>query len=75
MISTWMLLLGVIFYLIASDKSILNFLYYVTEIINFYFSRKVWWLKNNPDFPWVKWTLNRKYAKIAKQLLDERSNR
>lgn len=64
----WMTLFTIIGYMIVSDKNVADAFTYVFVIIKNRLIREIWWLKNNPSNPIVKYLLWRKSIKLAKEL-------
>jgi hypothetical protein len=54
--------------MIVSDKNVADAFTYVFVIIKNRLIREIWWLKNNPSNPIVKYLLWRKSIKLAKEL-------
>ena len=64
----WMTLFTIIGYMIVSDKNVADAFTYVFVIIKNRLILEIWWLKNNPSNPIVKYLLWRKSIKLAKEL-------
>jgi hypothetical protein len=54
--------------MIVSDKNVVDASVYVFVIIKNRLIREIWWLKNNPSNPIVKYVMWRKSIKLAKEL-------
>lgn len=64
----WITLFTIIGYMIVSDKNVVDASVYVFVIIKNRLIREIWWLKNNPSNPIVKYVMWRKSIKLAKEL-------
>ena len=60
--------------MIVSDKNVADAFVYVFIIIKNRLIREIWWLKNNPSNPIVKYLMWRKSIKLAKELEEELNN-
>jgi len=67
----WIILFTIIGYMIVSDKNVADAFVYVFIIIKNRLIREIWWLKNNPSNPIVKYLMWRKSIKLAKELEKE----
>jgi hypothetical protein len=70
----WIILFTIIGYMIVSDKNVADAFVYVFIIIKNRLIREIWWLKNNPSNPIVKYLMWRKSIKLAKELEEELNN-
>ena len=69
---TWLLLGGVLAYVVAVDDNVYPWLVLNSKIIGIWFKRQWFKLRYNPDSPWMRWSIDRNSDRIAKQLLQER---
>lgn len=67
----WFVVFVVAAYLILSDNSIAAAFSHIFDIVKNRIIREIWWLKNNPDNPVVKYLMWRRSMKLAKELQDE----
>ena len=71
---TWLVLGGVLAYVVAVDDNVYPWLVLNSKIIGIWFKRQWFRLRYNPDSPWVKWEIDHNADRIAKQLINERDN-
>ena len=64
----WLLIFGVILYIITTDQNVAKAFFYVIEWAKTTARKKWWWLMNNPANPVVKYIMYRKNLKLAKEL-------
>jgi DNA modification methylase len=62
------LVFGVILYVIVTDPNVAKAFDYVLKLVNTNIRKELWWLKNNPSNPVVKYMMYRKNLKLAKEL-------
>ena len=62
------LVFGVILYVIVIDSNVAKAFDYVLQLVNTNIRKELWWLKNNPANPVVKYMMYRKNLKLAKEL-------
>ena len=67
----WLLVFGVILYVIVVDPNVARAFDYVLKLVNTNIRRELWWLKNNPANPVVKYIMYRKNLKLAKELREK----
>ena len=67
----WLLVFGVILYVIVVDPNVARAFDYVLKLVNTNIRRELWWLKNNPANPVVKYIMYRKNLKLAKELSEK----
>lgn len=67
----WLLVFGVILYVIVVDPNVAKAFDYVLKLVNTNIRRELWWLKNNPANPVVKYIMYRKNLKLAKELREK----
>ena len=67
----WIAVFSIIGYVIVSDKNVADAFVYIFDITKNRIVRQIWWLKNNPRNPIVKYLMWRRAYKIAKELQDE----
>jgi len=71
----WIIVFSIIGYVIVTDKSVASAFVYVFDIIKNRIVREIWWIKNNPRNPIVKYLMWRRSMKLAKELQKELTNR
>ena len=59
---------AIISYIIISDRNVLDAFVYIFDIVKNRIIREIWWIKNNPSNPIVKYLMWRKSLKLAKEL-------
>ena len=67
----WFAIFAIVSYIIISDRNVADAFVYVFDIIKNRIIRQIWWLKNNPQTPWVKYSMWRRSNQLAKELMDE----
>jgi hypothetical protein len=67
----WILLFIIAAYLIITDDSVSQSVYYVSKLFKFQYEKTKWWLLNNPKNPIVRYLMWRRAIKIAKELEEE----
>lgn len=67
----WIVIFSIIGYTIVIDKNVADAFVYIFGIIKNRIIREVWWLKNNPSNPIVKYLMWKKSIKLAKELEKE----
>lgn len=67
----WILLFIVAAYLIITDSSISQSVYYISKLFKFQYEKIKWWLINNPKNPIVKYLIWKRAMKMAKELEEE----
>ena len=67
----WLTVFSIIAYIIISDRNVADAFVYIFDIIKNNFVRQIWWLKNNPSHPIVKYLMWRRSNQLAKELMDE----
>lgn len=58
-------------YLIVTDKSVSQAFVYIFDLTKNKIVREIWWIKNNPANPIVKYLMWRRSMKLAKELRDK----
>jgi len=71
----WFGLFAVISYIIISDKNTSAAFVYIVDIAKIGIRKKIWWLKNNPRNPIVKYLMWRRSMKLVKELQKELTNK
>ena len=71
----WIAVFSIIGYVIVSDKNVADAFVYVFDIIKNRIIRELWWIKNNPRNPIVKYLMWRRSMRLAKELQKELTNR
>lgn len=67
----WFVLFAIITYIIVSDKNVSDAFVYIFDILKNKIIKQIWWLKNNPRNPIVKYLMWRRAMKLAKELQKE----
>jgi len=67
----WFALLAIIAYVIISDRNVADAFVYIFDIAKNRIARQIWWLKNNPCNPIVKYLIWRRSNQLAKELMNE----
>lgn len=67
----WFALFAIITYIVVSDKNVSDAFVYIFDITKNRIARQIWWFKNNPKTPWVKYSMWRRSWKLAKELQKE----
>jgi len=67
----WFALLAIIAYVIISDRNVADAFVYVFDITKNRIAKQIWWLKNNPRNPVVKYLMWKRSNQLAKELIDE----
>lgn len=67
----WLILFAVVGYIIVSDRNVLDAFVYIFDITKNNIIKQIWWLKNNPKNPVVKYLMHRRSMKMAKELMKE----
>jgi len=71
----WFGLFAVISYIIISDKNTSAAFVYIVDIAKIGIRKRIWWLKNNPSNPIVKYLMWHRSIKLAKELQKELTNK
>lgn len=67
----WLAIFAIIAYIIISDRNVADAFVYIFDIVKNRITRQIWWIKNNPRNPVVKYLMWRRSIKLAKELMDE----
>jgi hypothetical protein len=67
----YLLIFACIAYLIITDESIARAVTLLSQIIKFQFEKMKWMILNDPRNPIVRYLINRRSNKIAKDLMKE----
>ncbi len=67
----WVAIFAIISYIIISDRNIADAFVYIFDIVKNRIIRQIWWLKNNPRNPVVKYLMWRRSNQLAKELMNE----
>jgi hypothetical protein len=67
----WLILFAVVGYIIVSDRNVLDAFVYIFDITKNNIIKQIWWLKNNPKNPVVKYLMHRRSMEMAKELMKE----
>ena len=64
----WFFIFGICLYIIIIDPNVARAFDYVLKLAKSKISYRIWWLKNDPSNPIVKYMIYRKNLKLAKEL-------
>jgi len=67
----WVAIFAIIAYVIVSDKNVADAFVYIFDIVKNKIAGQIWWLKNNPRNPIVKYLMWRRSNQLAKELMNE----
>ena len=67
----YLLIFACIAYLILTDESIARAVTLLSQIIKFQYEKTKWIIMNDPRNPIVRWSMERRAYKLAKELQDE----
>ena len=70
----WLLIFGIILYVIAIDQNVAIAVDHIITLTKISFRRNLWWLKNNPRNPIVKYLMWRRSMKLAEKILKTKHN-
>lgn len=68
---TWFTLGAVLVYLVAQDPGVYTWLVLLSKSANLWLHRQWFFIRYNPDSPWVRWQINLNARKLADELLKE----
>jgi len=71
----YLLIFACIAYLIITDPSIAKSVTLLSQMMKFQFDKTKWMILNNPRNPIVRWNIERRAYKLAKELQDEMERR
>lgn len=71
----WFTIFACILYLIATDQSIAKFVYLLYKNAEVQYRKIIWWIKNDPRNPIVRFQMERRSMKMAKELMKELQNK
>ena len=67
----WLVLFAIVVYIIVSDRNVSDAFAYIFDITKNNIIKQIWWLKNNPKNPVVKYLMHRRSMEMAKELMKE----
>ena len=67
----WLVLFAIVAYIIVSDRNVSDAFVYIFDITKNNIIKQIWWLKNNPKNPVVKYLMHRRSMKMAEELMKE----
>ena len=67
----WIAIFAMITYIIISDRNVADAFVYIFDIVRNKTAAKIWWLKNNPQTPWARYSMWRRSNQLAKELMRE----
>lgn len=59
---------AVVTYFIVTDESVAAAFYYALKLTGISISKNIWWIKNNPKNPIVKYLIWRRSIKMAEEI-------
>ena len=69
MLNPYLFLCLVVFvYVLGTDSNVALFLIFQGKRLNLWFTRTVWMVRYYPDTPWMRWSINRRADKLAREL-------
>jgi hypothetical protein len=71
----YLLIFSCIAYLIITDPSIAKSVTLITQLAKFQYDKTKWIILNDPRNPIVRWNMERRSYKLAKELQDEMERR
>ena len=71
----YLLIFACIAYLIITDPSIARAVALLSQMMKFQFDKTKWVIMNDPRNPIVRWNMERRAYKLAKELQDEMERR
>lgn len=66
---------AVILYLVFTDESVAKFIVLLSKLVSVNYQKMIWWLKNSPDNPIVRFLIYRRSYKMARELQKEFENK
>ena len=72
---TSLIIFAVLAYVIVTDNSVAKFFTYSYDLLKNKIIKEIWWIKNNPQNPIVKYLIWRRSMKLAKQIHKELNNK
>lgn len=71
---TWFTLGAAAIYVVAVDPNVYDWLALQSKRLGLILERTWWMIRNHPDSPWVRYSINRRANKIAKEMLKDLQN-
>lgn len=71
----WFTVFAIIIYFVVTDPNSIKYIYLIYKNSEIQIRKVIWWIKNNPRNPIVKFYMNKKYEKLAKELMKEMENK
>jgi hypothetical protein len=71
----YLLIFACIAYLVVTDPSIARAVALLSQMMKFQFDKTKWVIMNDPRNPIVRWNMERRAYKLAKELQDEMERR
>lgn len=68
---TSLIIFSILAYVIITDNSVAKFFSYAFDLLKNRIVREIWWIKNNPQNPIVKYLMWRRSMKLAKEIQKE----
>jgi hypothetical protein len=68
---TWFIIAACVTYAVAVDENVLTWLALQSKSITIWFQRQWFFIRHNPDSPWVRWEIDRNANKLAKELIKQ----
>jgi hypothetical protein len=70
-VTVWLTIGGILLFVILEDPKVFQWLVLVVKIANLWVEQRWFIIKNHPDTPWVRYSINRNAEINAKKLMDE----
>lgn len=67
----WFVLFAIVAFLIATDNSIARAFYMLAQLVKFQYEKAKWWILHSPDNFIVRWLIDRRSMKMARELMKE----
>ena len=67
----YLLIFVCIAYLIVTDENIASLINYLSRLLRFQYEKTKWIILNDPRNPIVRWNIERRSYKLAKEIQDE----
>ena len=74
-VTIWLTIGGVLLFVVLEDPKTYHWLVLVSKIVGLWFERQWFKIKYHPDTPWVRYQIKTNADKIAKQIMEETSDR
>jgi hypothetical protein len=68
---TWFVIAGCVTYVVAVDENALTWLALQSKAATIWLQRQWFFIRHNPDSPWVRYEIDRNANKMAKEFLKQ----